>query len=114
ETLTELAAELGEPARAATPAEAAEAGDLVVVTIPLKAIDQLPVAALAGKVVIDTCNYYPQRDGRIAALDDESTTTSELVQAQLPESQVVKGFNNIYVGHLAVLARPSGSPDRSG
>src|SRR6185369_14839499 len=68
---------------------------------------------LRGKVVIDTCNYYPQRDGQIAALDDETTTTSEIVQAHLPESKVVKAFNNISYVHLLTLARPHGSPDRS-
>ena len=69
--------------------------------------------ALAGKVVIDTMNYYPQRDGNVADLDDESTTTSELLQAHLPESRVVKAFNNIFFAHLAALPRPAGSPDRS-
>jgi predicted dinucleotide-binding enzyme len=73
----------------------------------------VPVEGLRGKVVIDTNNYYPDRDGHIAELDDESTTTSELLQAQLPDAHVVKGFNNIYVDHLASLGRPSGDPDRS-
>jgi predicted dinucleotide-binding enzyme len=68
---------------------------------------------LSGKDVIDTNNYYPDLDGHIAVLDDESTATSELLQAHLPGSHVVKGFNNIYVDHLATLARPSGDPDRS-
>lgn len=113
ETLGDLVAELGERARAATPQEAAEAGDVVVVTIPLKAIDQVPVEPLRGKVVIDTNNYYPQRDGQIAELDDESTTTAELLQAHLPESRVVKGFNNINYGALRELARPHGDPERS-
>ncbi|MET0725984.1 MAG: NAD(P)-binding domain-containing protein, partial [Leifsonia sp.] len=74
ETLTDLVAELGPRARAASPAEAAKAGDMVVVTIPLKAIDTVPVEPLKGKIVIDTNNYYPQRDGHIPELDDESTT----------------------------------------
>ncbi len=113
ETLADLVAELGPGARAATAAQAAQAGDLVVVTIPLKNYRDIPVAELAGKVVIDTLNYYPQRDGQVAELDDESTTTSELVQAHLPESAVVKAFNNIYFEHLRDLARPSGSEDRS-
>jgi predicted dinucleotide-binding enzyme len=113
DTLVDLVDELGDRARAATAEEAAESGDLVVVTVPLKAVDQVPVAPLRGKVVIDTCNYYPQRDGHIAALDDESTTTSELVQTHLPESHVVKGFNNIYFQFLGDLARPSGAEDRS-
>jgi predicted dinucleotide-binding enzyme len=113
ETLTELVAELGPRARAATAEEAAAAGDLVVVTIPLKNYADVPVAPLRGKVVIDTMNYYPQRDGHIALLDDESTTTSELLQAHLPESRVVKAFNNIFFGHLATLGRTEGDPMRS-
>jgi predicted dinucleotide-binding enzyme len=113
ETLADLVDELGPRARAATPAEAAAAGDIVVVTIPFKAYRDVPVEPLRGKVVIDTNNYYPQRDGQFPELDAESTTVSELLQAHLPESHVVKAFNNIYSGHLASLARPAGSPERS-
>ncbi len=113
ETLADLVGELGPHARAATPQEAALAGDVVVVTVPLKARGDLPHAALAGKVVIDTMNYYPQRDGVVPELEDESTTSSELLQALAPDAKVVKGFNNIFVQHLAVLARPSGADDRS-
>jgi predicted dinucleotide-binding enzyme len=113
ETLVDLIDELGDHARAGTPDEAAESGDLVVVTIPLGGYRDVPVEPLRGKVVIDTGNYYPQRDGRIAELDDESTTTSELVQAHLPGSRVVKAFNNISFVSLGDLARPSGDPDRS-
>jgi predicted dinucleotide-binding enzyme len=113
ETLTDLVGELGRRARAATAAEAAAAGDIVVVTVPLRAYREVPVEPLRGKVVIDTNNYYPQRDGHIAELDDESTTTSELLQAHLRESRVVKAFNNIYVSHLGSLQRPAGSPERS-
>jgi len=112
-TLADLVAELGPQARAATSTEAAQAGDLVVVTVPLKAYRDVPVEPLRGKVVIDTNNYYPERDGRIAELDDESTTTSELLQDHLPESHVVKAFNNISFAHIPRLARPAGSPDRS-
>ena len=85
----------------------------MVVTVPLKSYRQVPVEPLRGKVVIDTNNYYPQRDGHIAELDDESTTTSELLQAHLPESHVVKAFNHIYFEHLRDLARPKGDPERS-
>ena len=113
ETLSDLVAELGEHARAATPQEAAEAGDVVVVTIPLKAIDTVPVEPLRGKVVIDTNNYYPERDGQIAELDDESTTTAEMLQAHLPDSRVVKGFNNIAFSILGLAGRPAGDPERS-
>jgi len=111
ETLTDLVAELGEQARAATPAEAAQAGDIVVATVPLKAYDQLPAAALAGKTVIDTMNYYPERDGSIAGLD--TLTSSALVQRQLADSHVVKAFNNIDFRRLYTSARPAGAPDRS-
>jgi predicted dinucleotide-binding enzyme len=111
ETLTDLVAELGEQARAATPAEAAQAGDIVVATVPLKGYDQLPAAALAGKTVIDTMNYYPERDGSIAGLD--TLTSSALVQRQLADSHVVKAFNNIDFRRLYTSARPAGAPDRS-
>jgi predicted dinucleotide-binding enzyme len=92
ETLTDLVTELGPHARAASADEAAAAGDVVVVTVPLKAYRDVPVEPLRGKVVIDTNNYYPERDGHIAELDDESTTVSELLQAHLPDSHVVKAF----------------------
>src|SRR5512140_1375571 len=69
ETLSSLVAELGPKARAGTPAQAAKAGDIVVVTIPLKSYTAVPVEPLAGKVVIDTNNYYPERDGHIPELD---------------------------------------------
>ncbi|MGR6321169.1 NAD(P)-binding domain-containing protein [Micromonospora soli] len=113
ETLKELVDELGPQARAGTAADAAAAGGLVVVTIPLRAYRDVPSGALAGKVVIDTGNYYPERDGRFPELDDESTTTSELLQRHLSQSRVVKGFNNIYFKHLLALARPAGAADRS-
>ncbi len=113
ETLTDLVSELGPRARAASTEEAATAGDVVVVTIPLNARDQVPAAPLAGKVVLDTMNYYPERDGEISELDAETTTTSELLQAHLPHSHVVKVFNNIHFGHLAELGRPSDAADRS-
>ena len=112
ETLKDLVAELGPRARAATALDAAKAGDVVVVTIPLKNYRQVPVAPLAGKIVIDTNNYYPQRDGNIRELDDESTTTAELLQAHLPTSKVVKAFNHIYAAELTTDGQPAGSKNR--
>src|SRR3954469_12586030 len=112
-TLTDLVDQLGPHARAATSNEAAAAGDVVVVTIPLNAYRTVRVEPLRGKVVIDTLNYYPQRDGHIAELDDGSTTSSELLQAHLPGSRVVKALNNIQFGHLGSLQRPAGHPERS-
>ncbi len=112
ETLGGLVAELGPNARAGTPVDAARAGDIVVVTIPLKHYRTVPVEPLAGKIVIDTNNYYPERDGHIAELDNESTTTSELLQRHLPTSKVVKAFNHIYAAHLTTDGRPSGAQNR--
>src|SRR4051794_3226464 len=71
DTLADLVKELGPRARAATPTEAATEGDIVVVTVPLKNYRSVPGKPLAGKIVIDTNNYYPQRDGHIPELDDE-------------------------------------------
>lgn len=112
ETLADLVAELGPRARAATAQEAAAAGDLVVVTVPLKAYQDVPVEPLDGKVVVDTNNYYFERDGRIEALDREETTVSAMLQAHLPGSKVVKAFNNITAADLTDDSSPAGTPDR--
>ena len=112
ETLRTLAAELGPRARAATSIEAAAAGDIVVVSVPLKNYREVPVEPLAGKIVIDTSNYYPQRDGQIPELDNESTTTAELLQAHLPKSKVVKAFNHIRAAELTTHGRPAGAKNR--
>ena len=112
ETLSALIAELGPKARAATAVEAAKAGDIVVVTVPLKNYQKVPVEPLAGKIVIDTDNYYPERDGHIPELDNESTTTSELLQAHLPTSKVVKAFNHIYAADLTTHGQPAGAKNR--
>ena len=112
ETLAALVGELGKSARAATAADAATAGDIVVVSIPLKNYRDVPVAPLAGKIVIDTNNYYPQRDGHIPELDNESTTTAELLQTHLRTSKVVKAFNHIYAAQLTTDGQPAGSKNR--
>src|ERR1700746_675666 len=102
QTLADLVGELRPHQRAATPEEAAKAGDIVVVTIPLKNLSDVPAAPLAGKVVIDTLNYYPQRDGHITDLDNEKTTTSK----------VVKAFNHIYAAELTTHGQAAGSAGR--
>ncbi len=112
ETLTDVVADLGPAAQADTAEGVAMRGDIVVVTIPLRAYRDVPVEPLKGKVVIDTNNYYPQRDGQIAALDDHSTTSSALLQAHLPDSHVVKAFNHIMSAHLTEHAEPAGSAGR--
>jgi predicted dinucleotide-binding enzyme len=113
QTLSDLAEELGPRARAGTPAQAAAAGDWVVVTIPLHAFGTVPREPLVGKTVIDTGNYYPHRDGTIPELEAQELTESELLQRHLPDSHVVKAFNNILYRHLADLPRPVGAADRT-
>ena len=112
QTLTELAGDLG-PLAAAGPAEQAAGGDVVVVSIPFHAYRSVPAAPLDGQPVIDTCNYYPERDGQVAELDSGSVTSSELIQRHLAAARVVKGFNNIFYQHLLSLSRPPGAADRS-
>jgi 8-hydroxy-5-deazaflavin:NADPH oxidoreductase len=112
ETLADLVAELGPRARAGTSEAAAAAGDLVVVAVPLKAIGDIPVEPLVGKVVIDANNYYPRRDGNIAALDDDSVTSSELLQARLSGARVVKAFNHIYARQITTDGTPPGTRNR--
>lgn len=113
ETLADTVAELGPHASAATSEEAAVVGDIVVVTVPVSAFPHMPAAQLAGKTVIDTCNYGAERDGHIPELDNNSLTSSELLQRYAPDALLVKAFNTIFFKHLLSLSRPSGAPDRS-
>lgn len=112
ETLGSLVAELGPSARAATAAEAAEAADVAVVTVPLRAYRDVPVEPLADKIVLDTNNYYWERDGRIDALDRGESTTSGLLQQHLPDSKVAKAFNHILARDITTDGLPAGSPNR--
>jgi predicted dinucleotide-binding enzyme len=112
ESLAPLVAELGERAQAGTATDAATLGDIVIVTVPLKAYKDVPVAPLAGKIVLDTNNYYWERDGRIAELDDKRATTSGLLQRHLPASKVAKAFNHIMSGQILTDGKPVGDPDR--
>jgi 8-hydroxy-5-deazaflavin:NADPH oxidoreductase len=98
ETLLEQAAETG--AKAVRVEEAAAFGDVVLVSVPLKAYRSLPPDALAGKIVIDSNNYYPERDGQIEELDNGTATSSELLGRHLKESRIVKAFNTIWFEHL--------------
>ena len=112
ETLAGLIGELGEHARAATAADAAASGDVVVVTVPFKAYGSIPAEPLAGKIVIDTNNYYWERDGHVPALDEGRATVTGMLQAHLPESRVAKGFNHITAADITTDGKPAGSPDR--
>ncbi|WP_134741123.1 NAD(P)-binding domain-containing protein [Nocardioides sp. 503] len=112
ETLADLVGRLGDRARAGTAEEAAAEGDLVVVTIPFKNVEQVPVEPLAGKVVIDTNNYYFERDGRVPDIDEGRTSPSEVLAAHLPASRVVKAFNAIQAAHIVSAATTAGDPAR--
>ena len=98
ETLADLVDSLGGDVRAADAAGAAEFGEVVVETVPLKNVGDLPAERLTGKPVIDTANYYPGRDGEI---DFGGRSTSSWVAEQLGGATVVKAFNTIYAQRLA-------------
>jgi predicted dinucleotide-binding enzyme len=112
ETLADLITELGPKARAATAVEAGEAGDVVVVTVPFNHYLDVPVEPLAGKIVIDTNNYYFERDGHYPELDDGTTTLSSMLQAHLPTSRVAKAFNAIQHDQITTTGTPAGTPNR--
>jgi 8-hydroxy-5-deazaflavin:NADPH oxidoreductase len=111
-SLAELTSSLGPKARAASPAEAAAAADFAIVAIPVTTIDQIPAEPLAGKVVLATINYFPQRDGHITAIDDGTTTAPGLLQAHLPKSSVVRAFNMIDAAEMSGDGHPKGDPKR--
>jgi 8-hydroxy-5-deazaflavin:NADPH oxidoreductase len=112
EALADLVGKLGANARAATVLEAATAGDIVVVAVPVSAFPDVPVEPLAGKVVINTSNYNPSREGHIAEIDDGSLTVAELLQRRLPASHVVKAFNMISAAEVPADGTPKGTPNR--
>ena len=103
ETLSGIVEEIGGNVRAATIEEAADFGDVVLEAIPFGRYEELPAERLAGKIVIDASNYYPQRDGEIEL---DGLTSTEAVARHLPDSRVVKAFNTIYYERLANEGRP--------
>ncbi|WP_433509205.1 NADPH-dependent F420 reductase [Nonomuraea sp. CA-143628] len=113
QSLAALVEELGSRATAGTVKQAAHAGEATLLSIPLTAYSSVPADLLRGRTVLDTGNYYPFRDGRIAELDSEKVTTTELAQQLLPGALLVKAFNNILAHHIPQLARHTRAPDRS-
>ena len=95
-----------------TTEEAAAFGEVVVVAIPLKHFKKLPASLLGGKLVIDSNNYYPDRDEAIPELDSNQSTSSELLAKHLSGSKVVKAFNAIFMPHFERDGQPRNSIDR--
>jgi predicted dinucleotide-binding enzyme len=114
ETLAGLVEELGGRVQAMNAADATRFGDVVVVAVSFGRYRELPTEAVSGKVVIDTNNYYPQRDGHFEELDSDRTTSSELLQAHLADARLVKAFNAIQWMRLRDDGRPAGDPERLG
>lgn len=112
ETLKDLIDELGTAARAETAAGAAAAGDVVVVAVPLKMVNDMPASELVGKIVIDTNNYMAWRDGQFPIVDSGEKTVHELRQEQLPGAKVVKAFTHIQAPRLTTWGRSAGSSER--
>jgi 8-hydroxy-5-deazaflavin:NADPH oxidoreductase len=112
ETLTELVEEIGQNARASTVDDAASFGEVVLVAIPFGRYRELPVAPLEGKIVVDANNYYPGRDGVFPELEDDSTTSTELLAEHLPGARVVKAFNSMLWSTLRERGDPDAGKDR--
>ncbi|EPJ79990.1 MULTISPECIES: NADPH-dependent F420 reductase [Pseudomonas] len=98
--------------QAGTIEDAANFGEVVLLAIPFEQYKSIPADWLNGKIVLDANNYYPDRDGHIAALDRFESTTSRLLAEHLPHSRVVKVFNAILADDLLQHSRPTAAPDR--
>lgn len=112
ETLKDLIDELGPNASAATAVEAAQAGDFVIIAVPMKRENDMPTDSLADKVVIDTNNYMAWRDGPWPIIQSFEKTEHEIRQEQLPKSKVVKAFTHIQAPRILTWGKPAGAPDR--
>lgn len=111
-TLSALVDELGARVTAGTAEEAADAGEFVVVAVPFHAYRDLPPAPLNGKIVLDTANYYWERDGRVPAIERAEATVSGLVQAHLAGAKLAKAFNSIGAGEILTDGSSAGTPGR--
>jgi len=106
----QLAASIGANARAGTPAEAAAFGDVLLFAVPYGALPDLGKAlasSINGKVVMDACNPFPQRDGEIANRAREQgagRVSSEL----LPGARIVRAFNAIGAGRMGAAHQEPG------
>jgi predicted dinucleotide-binding enzyme len=110
ETLFSLVGTLG--CKAGSPKDAAQFGDIVLVAIPLKNYQSIPVEPLQGKIVLDANNYYPERMGTLPSSTEVRLRRADLWPATLPKSKIVKVFNAIQAAEIESDGRPAGDPDR--
>jgi predicted dinucleotide-binding enzyme len=105
-----LAASIGPNARAGTPREAAEFGDVVVFAVPYGALPELGrtlADAIKGKVVIDACNPFPHRDGEVAERAREKG--AGLFSAELlPGARIVRAFNAVGADRMGSVHKDPG------
>ena len=105
-----LAASLGPNARAGTPREAAAFGEVLMVSVPYRALPEVGkelAGLLEGKVVIDTCNPFPWRDGEIATWARQKG--AGLASAQLlPGARIVRAFNAIGAARMGAAHEEPG------
>ena len=100
ETLEDFVAEIGVNAKAVSVEEARDFGEIVFISIPFGKYKELTNEGFEGKIVIDSNNYYPDRDGNYAELDENKTTSSEMLDEHLNDAKIVKAFNTIWFEHL--------------
>ncbi len=100
ETLKDLVEEIGENAKAVSVEEAIDFGEIVFVSIPFGKYKELPRTGFEGKIVIDSNNYYPDRDGVFEDIEENKITSSELLAEHLNDANIVKAFNTIWFEHL--------------
>lgn len=92
--------------------EAIEFAEIILIAIPFNNYLQLPAESMSNKIVLDTMNYYPDRDGHWPQLDKREITTSELVAQHFSKSKVVKVFNAILASDVIKDARPNDKLNR--